>query len=152
VVFVTPLNDQYAAKRRSPDTRIAPVRTLAVILLGLTSVTIVLAGKSRHEPGVVKVERKPKFISNGPGQKPFNVTRHAVRLSDIQRSVPKDAIPALLHPVFVTASQVRKLLAPKDRVLGVFLNGEAKAYPVRILNWHELVNDEVGGQPILVSW
>ncbi|MBI1984016.1 MAG: DUF3179 domain-containing protein, partial [Acidobacteria bacterium] len=34
----------------------------------------------------------------------------------------------------------------------VFLNGEAKAYPVRILTWHELVNDRVGGRAILVSW
>ena len=39
-----------------------------------------------------------------------------------------------------------------DRVLGVFLKGEARAYPVPILNYHELVNDKVGGRPILVSW
>lgn len=110
------------------------------------------AGTAGNEPGEVKVERRPKSISNGRGQRPFNVTRHTVRLSEIQRSIPKDAIPALVQPVFTTASGAGKLLAPKDRVLGVYLNGEPKAYPIRILNWHELVNDEAGGQPILVSW
>jgi hypothetical protein len=43
-------------------------------------------------------------------------------------------------------------LKPSERVLGVALNGEAKAYPLRILNWHELVNDSVGERPVLVTW
>ena len=141
--------EQYRCCRRR---RISLFRKLGITLLGFASATIVLAGTVGNEPGEVKAERRPKYISNGRGQRPFNVTRHTVRLSEIQRSIPKDAIPALVHPVFITASGVGKLLAPKDRVPGVFLNGETKAYPVRILNWHELVNDEAGGQPILVSW
>ena len=39
-----------------------------------------------------------------------------------------------------------------ERILGVALNGEAKAYPVRILNWHEVVNDSVGGMPVAVTY
>lgn len=109
-------------------------------------------GTSTGEAHVVKVERKTKLISNGQGQKPFDVTRHSIPLSEIERSVPKDAIPALVHPRFLTAQEVGKRLKDSDQVLGVFLNGEARAYPVPILNSHELVNDEVGGQPILVTW
>jgi hypothetical protein len=126
--------------------------TLAVILLGFAPAVTISARPAAHELPDVKVEGKPKFISNGPGQKPFDVTRHTIPLSEIERSVPKDAIPALVLSRFLKASEVGKLLNAKDRVLGVYVNGEAKAYPIRILNWHELVNDDVGGQPVLVSW
>ncbi len=122
------------------------------ILLGVGLAMSFTPGDGVREPRHVKVERKSKLISNGAGQKPFDVTQHTIPLSEIQRSVPKDAIPALVHPKFVAAGEVGKLLNDKDRVLGVLLNREAKAYPIRILNWHELVNDEAGGQPILVSW
>jgi uncharacterized protein DUF3179 len=90
--------------------------------------------------------------SAGPGKQPFDVTRHTVPLSEIMFSVPRDTIPALLAPRFITVAEARRELKDSDRVLGVFLKGEAKTYPVQILNWHELVNDVVGGQPILVSW
>jgi uncharacterized protein DUF3179 len=131
--------------------RMALVGTLAVILFAPAFVTD-SADAAGQGTGEVKVERKPKYISNGAGQKPFDVTRHTVPLSEIERSVPKNSIPALVHPRFVAAGEIGKLVDEKDRVLGVYLNGEAKAYPIRILNWHELVNDEVGGQPVLVSW
>ncbi len=101
----------------------------------------------------IHIEPQTKLIPGGSGQKPFNVTRHTIPLSAIESGgVARDAIPALVRPNFVAVEQVRRLLKKSDRVLGVFLNGEAKAYPVGILNWHELVNDEAGGQPILVSW
>jgi hypothetical protein len=83
----------------------------------------------------------------------LDVTRHAIPLSAIEyKGVTPDGIPALSHPQFIDASQAGRLLKESDRVLGVFFKGEAKAYPVRILNYHELVNDSVGGRPVLVSW
>jgi len=66
--------------------------------------------------------------------------------------VARDAIPALTQPEFISVDQADRLWKPSERVLGVALNGGAKAYPLRILNWHELVNDSVGGQPVLVTW
>ncbi len=102
---------------------------------------------------VIITEPKKKFLPAGPGQKPYDVTRHTIHLSEIQGGgPPRDAIPALVHPRFLKAHEGGHLLKNADRVVGVFLNGEAKAYPVRILNWHELVNDTVGGRPVLVSW
>mgnify|MGYP006290283917 CR=1 FL=1 len=41
---------------------------------------------------------------------------------------------------------------PDDQVIGVEINGKARAYPHRILNWHEVVNDKLGGEPILISY
>lgn len=40
----------------------------------------------------------------------------------------------------------------RDRVLGVVHEGVAKAYPIKILNWHEVVNDQIAGKAIAVSW
>ncbi|MBS3919813.1 MAG: DUF3179 domain-containing protein [Deltaproteobacteria bacterium] len=64
---------------------------------------------------------------------------------------PKDGIPALLEPKFVQPDQA-KFLRPEDQVIGIKLKGEAKVYPIRILNWHEVVNDTVGGIPIAVTF
>ena len=63
---------------------------------------------------------------------------------------PKDGIPALLEPRFIPAGEAD--LDGGDMVVGVTLNGEARAYPVKILNWHEAVNDQIQQQPILVTY
>lgn len=64
---------------------------------------------------------------------------------------PKDGIPALKDPFFVPAERTY-FLKDDELVLGVHIKAKAKAYPLRILNWHELVNDELGGQSILVTY
>jgi len=63
---------------------------------------------------------------------------------------PKDGIPAIDAPKFVPAGQAN--LAVSDRVLGIAREGVAKAYPIRILNWHEIVNDRVGDDAITVTY
>ncbi|MCK5440086.1 MAG: DUF3179 domain-containing protein, partial [Gemmatimonadetes bacterium] len=64
---------------------------------------------------------------------------------------PRDGIPALMSPAFELAGEV-EWLRPQDRLLALERDGEAKAYPLRILNWHEIVNDDVGGEPIVVTY
>jgi len=64
---------------------------------------------------------------------------------------PKDGIPSLDNPSYVDADDMTEL-APDDRVLGIIYKGEARAYPIRILNYHELVNDEIAGDNILISF
>jgi hypothetical protein len=64
---------------------------------------------------------------------------------------PRDGIPALTDPAFVPAAQA-DFLAPEDRVLGLKLGGEARAYPIAILNWHEIVNDRIGGRAVAVTY
>jgi Protein of unknown function (DUF3179) len=94
-----------------------------------------------------------QLLDAGKGQRPFDVTIHAVPLSEIITGGPaRDAIPALDHPKFVSGRDADQFLRPKDRILGVSMSGVAKAYPVKILNWHEIVNDEVGGCEITVTW
>ncbi len=65
--------------------------------------------------------------------------------------VPIEGIPALDQPVHVPAAQAIYLTA-EERVFGVSLGGETRAYPLRILDWHEMLNDVVGGQPVTLSY
>ncbi len=63
---------------------------------------------------------------------------------------PKDGIPSIDAPEFDTAQTTP--FQPGDMVIGLTVNGEAKAYPFNILNWHEIVNDTVGGVNLTVSY
>ena len=63
----------------------------------------------------------------------------------------KDGIRSLEYPAFVAADDADFLKA-KDRVLGIEMNGAARAYPVRILNYHEIVNDAFGGSAVAVTY
>lgn len=74
---------------------------------------------------------------------------------------PKGGLPALTRPEFADRAGIddrndpplgswQRFIVSTDMVVGVAINGEARAYPVRIMNWHEVVNDTVGGVPITV--
>ena len=62
----------------------------------------------------------------------------------------KDAKLAIMEPVLVDGEAA--VLAPGTRVIGVSIGGESRAYPLFILNNHQIVNDQVGGIPISASW
>ncbi len=74
----------------------------------------------------------------------FDMSDVRVPLNEIHRGgPPKDGIPALTDPDVVPVDEV-DFLENDDRVLGVSFEGEARAYPIRLLNWHEAVNDRLG--------
>jgi len=76
---------------------------------------------------------------------------------ELRRGAPKDRIPAITDPQFgpdwsdVEVDDKSLSLADGDEVIGVSRNGNARAYPLRILDWHEIVNDTLGG-PLLVTF
>ena len=61
---------------------------------------------------------------------------------------PRDGIPAIDSPVFVTVEEASERCTPSEPVIGLSVNGEAKAYPLQVLTWHEIANDTVGGVPV----
>lgn len=65
--------------------------------------------------------------------------------------IPKDGIPAIMKPVFVRPEQA-DFIWPDDEVIGITVKGEARAYPIKVLNWHEAVNDTINGVPIVVTY
>ncbi len=64
---------------------------------------------------------------------------------------PKDGIPSIDAPKFIDVSEVMDL-SDTEPVVGLHHGGEAKAYPLRILTWHEIVNDEIAGIPVTVTY
>lgn len=65
---------------------------------------------------------------------------------------PKDGIPSIDDPRFAPAGEAAKTLEPNEPVLSVAVGGDARAYPLSILIWHEIVNDEVGGVPVAITY
>ena len=75
-----------------------------------------------------------------------------IRVEEIQwGGVRVDGIPALDNPAMLAADDA-DYLAPEDVVFGLAINGEARAYPLRILDWHEMANDVVGGVPVSLAY
>ncbi len=82
----------------------------------------------------------------------FNFSKLSIPRSEIlSGGPPKDGIPAILQPKFVRTDQAT-FMKDQDRVLGLVHHGEVKAYPINILNWHEIVNDVVGCRPVFISY
>lgn len=82
----------------------------------------------------------------------FDLSKTDVPPDEIhQGGPPRDGIPAISNPAFESVTDV-SWLAPSDRVLAIDLDSDARAYPIRILNWHEIVNDVVGISPIVISY
>jgi hypothetical protein len=82
-------------------------------------------------------------------------SRSSIDLGEIRSGGPgKDGIPAIDKPRFVSTADAlaQKLYAKQEPVIGLIINGEARAYPLQILIWHEIVNDTVGGTPVTVTY
>ena len=79
---------------------------------------------------VTSVENWVEIMSGGPG---------------------RDGIPALIDPEFEPVG-AKSGLGAREAVIALEIQGEARAYPLRYLMWHEIVNDEVGGVPVAVTF
>jgi hypothetical protein len=78
--------------------------------------------------------------------------RHSIDFAEIRfDGATRDSIPPIDDPRFRPAQEVRNV-GSLEPVLSLSINDEARAYPLRLLLWHEIVNDLVGGVPVLVSY
>jgi hypothetical protein len=79
-------------------------------------------------------------------------SRHTIPFGEITPVLPRDGIPAIDSPKFVTFEEAIVWLGNQEPVISLELDGDAKAYPLQILTWHEIVNDEVAGIPVTVTF
>jgi hypothetical protein len=80
-------------------------------------------------------------------------SRHIVPYSEIlSGGPPKDGIPPIDQPSFVDVDQANEWLEPVEPVVFVQVGEESHAYPLQILTWHEIVNDTLGGLPLVVTF
>jgi hypothetical protein len=80
-------------------------------------------------------------------------SNHSVPLGEfVGGGPPKDGIPSIDRPVFISVREAERFLDPGEPVAVVELGGEVRAYPIQIMVWHEIVNDEVAGRPVAVTY
>ncbi len=117
----------------------------ASVAFGLTLVVLgalALAWAIRGSPEAPRITRPPQDLPD-PHERMMFDSAYDQRLS-------RDAIAPIYSPQFIPAADAP--LQPDELVIGLVINGEARAYPVTSLNRREMVNDAVGGTPVLVSW
>jgi len=80
-------------------------------------------------------------------------SRHSVPYSEIlSGGPPKDGIPAIDDPKFVSVEEADEWLESQEPVVLVQVEDDARAYPIQIFMWHEIVNDTIGGVPVTVTY
>lgn len=90
--------------------------------------------------------------ANAMSKKGFDLDGSLIPVDEILSGGPaKDGIPAIDKPVFLKASNATNAKA-NERILGISRNGVSKAYPINILNYHEIVNDHFGEEAIAVTY
>lgn len=120
---------------------------LLLVLVVVSVLAVGLAPASTGQPPA------PTSAVNDSGEYRVTAagTRYTVHPSELRQGCPggTDCIPSIDDPTFQSADEA-DWLASGDLVIGVEIDGETRAYPLRILNVHEIVNDEVGGLPLAV--
>jgi len=109
--------------------------------------------QARQPPGGESGNAAVQVAAYQPGRPlGFDLSDATIPAAEIRSGgPPKDGIPALTNPEFLSAENAT-YLRPKDRVIGVVVGEDARAYPLRILNYHEIVNDRVGDRPVAVTY
>lgn len=92
----------------------------------------------------------PEWKAEGWSRTDFR--RHIIEWSEITSGgPPRDGIPPIDEPQFIPVANTKQI-AFNEPVISLSIDGQARAYPIRILIWHEIVNDSVGGAPIVVTY
>lgn len=87
-----------------------------------------------------------------PSEPYFDMAVLSIPVDEIRSGgVLKDAIPALTNPR-LSAADTASYLSEGDRVIGIVAGGEARAYPLKIIEQHEIINDDVNGVPLVVTY
>lgn len=82
-----------------------------------------------------------------------NLEKRSIEMAELMSGGPgKDGIPAIGSPKFVAVADASKWLQSNEPVISLTIKGESRAYPLQILMWHEIVNDEIQGQPVSITF
>lgn len=104
-----------------------------------------------YDNGVTPVQVEPVIENQGQIME-TNGIKHTIPLDKIRGGGPgKDGIPSIDNPIFSDAKDA-EFMSDSDVVIGLEINGDARAYPLFIMVWHEIVNDQVGGTPVSVTY
>ena len=124
--------------------------TLAVLCLAVIAIVRIVPSWSRQHQQ--RESAKGSSHRAWPGWK-TNVEKRLIDLDELQSGGPgKGGIPAIDKPIFVKPKEAEKWLQPPEPVISLLIDGQAKAYPLQILIWHEIVNDALADVPVAVTF
>ncbi len=119
---------------------------------------IFLSGKIRAQdhkteaPPLLTKSKMNRTNDNDPIMNGFVMSNLRIPLDEVrQGGPPRDGIPAIDNPVFLAADEAG-FLRDDHQVLAISKNGKAKVYPIRIMNYHEVVNDFFGEDPVIITF
>jgi len=134
--------------------------------IGLVAVLIISSPGPVSTPALAQAEAEPTIQALRPGQledpgqprfgtggwrTDFSIS--SVHFDDIvSGGPPKDGIPAIDAPAFESIADARTWIDGHSPVIALEVNGEAKAYPMAVMTWHEIANDTIGGVPVTVTF
>jgi hypothetical protein len=123
---------------------------ILVALAGVAAFFFTLRGERFEIP-----KGETEVIVSEPARKIFltDGVKHSIPTEEIlSGGPPKDGIPSIDNPKFISSQEADQFLNDDSMGLGFVWNGEARFYPYQILVWHEIVNDTIQGDPILVTY
>ena len=121
----------------------------AGLVVGL-ALPVATAAQSQTQPRPAQTQSAPSEPSSG--ERPQPEVAFVVDGDPVMKLLPKDAIASVDEPVMVPVAEGDKFMRDEEMVLGVFADGEARAYSTWHLDHHEIVNDRLGETPIAATW
>lgn len=118
-------------------------------IVGARALTLLIAAIAFAVPAVPALANPEHWKPEWPRT---DFSKHSIDYGDVlSGGPPKDGIPSIDDPKFVPLSEVENIAATEP-VIGLEVNGVARAYPLRVLTWHEIVNDVIGGVPVAATY
>ena len=132
-------------------------RQISIVLIAIIISTNIWIGLGTSPAAYAQSVGSIEDCSNSPSHHvtfwpKTDFSKCIISLDEVRSGGPgKDGIPSIDSPRFIP-SKDEGVLSPDEPVISIEINGEARAWPLRILTWHEIVNDTLGGVPIAVTY
>ena len=122
-----------------------------VSMYSVRTLMMSLAVAALMQPREASAQERPTVAGSDAWKTDFS--KHTVPFEEFASGgPPKDGIRSVDRPSFITIREADGWLSDREPVALLNLGGKAKAYPLSILIWHEIVNDELGGRPVSVTY
>jgi hypothetical protein len=109
--------------------------------------------KVETEKTILTKDDRPKRLQAVTSSWNTNWNKHTIQYSELlSGGPPRDGIPSIDAPRFVSPDEAVGWLADNEPVIALEIEGDARAYPLQILIWHEIANDTVGEVPVVVTF
>ena len=143
-------------KKTDKETLVAVVSILSVVGVILSILFIVISTINTDPISTITTSSADDNNNNTNLQRAVAITEEEKSIVPLDQLVsggpPPDGIPSIDNPKFISVQEASKFLKDSELVLGLNINGDVRAYPLQILVWHEIVNDNVGAVPVAITY